>query len=87
LLGAVNRANLLSDEERLSPERVLQFIRRTGRRAEGFDSAEEIAAYLAAEAKPGDLVLVMSNGSFDGICGKLLAKLRQRTALAGKSKA
>lgn len=87
VLGAVNRANLLTDDERMSPARVLELIRRAGRSAEGFDSADEIADYLAAETRPGDLVLVMSNGSFDGLCGKLLAKLEERAAPAGKFKA
>jgi UDP-N-acetylmuramate: L-alanyl-gamma-D-glutamyl-meso-diaminopimelate ligase len=87
VLGAVNRANLLSDEERMSPERVIHSIRTAGRPAEGFDSAEEIAEYLASETQPGDLVLVMSNGSFDGLCGKLLARLQERGAPAGKFKA
>ncbi len=86
VLGAVNRANLLGDEERLSPERVLKVIRSAGRRAEGFDSASEIAEFLAAETRPGDLVLVMSNGSFDGLCGKLLGRLQERGAPAGKAK-
>ncbi len=87
VLGAVNRANLLSDEERLSPNRVLDSIRASRRKAEGFDSADEIADYLLAETQPGDLVLVMSNGSFDGLCGKLLRKLQERGAPAGKLKA
>jgi UDP-N-acetylmuramate: L-alanyl-gamma-D-glutamyl-meso-diaminopimelate ligase len=87
VLGAVNRANLLSDAERMSPARVLETVRGAGRSAEGFDSAEEIAEYLAAETRPGDLVLVMSNGSFDGLCGKLLGKLQERGAPAGKFKA
>jgi UDP-N-acetylmuramate: L-alanyl-gamma-D-glutamyl-meso-diaminopimelate ligase len=87
VLGAVNRANLLSDEERMSPARVLETIRSAGRKAEGFDSTEEIAEYLRAEARPGDLVLVMSNGSFDGLCSNLLGKLQERGAPAGKFKA
>jgi len=87
VLGAVNRANLLSDEERMSPSRVLEAVRKAGRKAEGFDSAEEIAEYLAAETRPGDLVLIMSNGSFDGLCGKLLGKLQERGAPAGKIQA
>ena len=87
VLGAVNRANLLSDEERMSPHRVLEAIRKSGRNAEGFDTAEEIADYLAAETRSGDLVLVMSNGSFDGLCGKLLGKLQERHAPAGKIQA
>ena len=86
VLGAVNRANLLGDEERLSPERVLRAIRAAGRKAEGFESAAEIAEYLAGETRPGDVVLVMSNGSFDGLCGKLLGKLQDRDAPAGKLK-
>jgi UDP-N-acetylmuramate: L-alanyl-gamma-D-glutamyl-meso-diaminopimelate ligase len=87
VLGAVNRANLLSDEERMSPARVLESVRGAGHLAEGFDSAEEIAEYLAAHTREGDLVLVMSNGSFDGLCGKLLEKLQERGAPAGKFKA
>jgi UDP-N-acetylmuramate: L-alanyl-gamma-D-glutamyl-meso-diaminopimelate ligase len=75
VLGAVNRAKLLSDEERLSPQRVLEHIRGSGRRAEQFDSADAIADFLAAETRPGDVVLVLSNGSFDGLCEKLLARL------------
>src|ERR1019366_9460927 len=76
VLGAVNRANPLGDEERMSPERVLKAIRSAGRKAEGFGSADGIAEFLAGETRPGDLVLVMSNGSFDGLCGKLLGKLQ-----------
>jgi len=87
VLGAVNRANLLSDAERMSPDRVLEAIRAAGQKAVGFDSAEEIAEFLAAKTQPGDLVLVMSNGSFDGLCGKLLAKLQERGVPAGKFKA
>jgi UDP-N-acetylmuramate: L-alanyl-gamma-D-glutamyl-meso-diaminopimelate ligase len=87
VLGAVNRAKLLDDSERLSPDRVLQSVRSAGRKAEGFESADEIAEYLAGETRPGDLVLVMSNGSFDGLCGKVLGKLQERGAPAGKSNA
>ena len=42
VLGAVNRAALLDDAERLSPARVLETVRATGRKAEGFESADEI---------------------------------------------
>ncbi len=75
VLGAVNRAQLLSDDERLSPERVLARVRSAGRRAEGFGSADAIADFLAAEVRRGDVVLALSNGSFDGLCEKLLARL------------
>jgi len=40
---------------------------------------EELVADVAAAAKPGDTVVVMSNGGFGGIHGKLLAALAQQT--------
>jgi UDP-N-acetylmuramate: L-alanyl-gamma-D-glutamyl-meso-diaminopimelate ligase len=87
VLGAVNRANLLSDNERMSPTRVLESITEAGKSAAGFETADEIAEYLSSETRPGDLVLVMSNGSFDGLCRKLLGKLQEHGAPAGKIKA
>ncbi len=84
ILGAVNRAALLSDEERMSPERVIRTIRAAGRNAEGFETADEIAEYLAQNTSAGDMVLVMSNGSFDGLCGKFMARLEERSAPAGR---
>ena len=50
-------------------------VRALGKDAKAFEGADKIADYLAAEAKPGDLLLIMSNGSFDGLCEKLLKKL------------
>lgn len=39
---------------------------------------ERLIAAIVAEAKPGDQVLVMSNGGFGGIHGRLLAELEKR---------
>ena len=50
-------------------------VRELGKDARAFEGADAIADYLAAEAKAGDLLLVMSNGSFDGLCDKLLKKI------------
>jgi len=77
-IGPVNRAQLLVDEERFSPAKVAADVRAHGRPAAAFDSAAEIADYLAAELKEGDVVLVMSNGSFDGLSGKLLERLKSK---------
>ena len=75
VLGGVFRAQQLGDENRLAPESVAQSVRELGKDARAFDGAEAISDYLAAEAKAGDLLLVMSNGSFDGLCDKLLKKI------------
>ena len=83
LIGPVNRAQLLSDEDRLSPDAIAETLRAHGRAAKSFSSAAEIADYLAENANPGDLVMVMSNGSFDGLCGKLLEKLKSLAGARG----
>ena len=77
-LGPVNRANLLSDAERLDPQQVAAAIRARGKTAEAFSSAAEINEYLAEKTAPGDVVLVMSNGSFDGLSTLLPQTLRKR---------
>ena len=46
-----------------------------GARAQSSASLDEIVASVAAEARSGDRVLVMSNGGFGGVHGKLLAAL------------
>jgi UDP-N-acetylmuramate: L-alanyl-gamma-D-glutamyl-meso-diaminopimelate ligase len=78
VLGPVNRAQLLSDAERLSPERIVKSLQEKRKPGAAFDAAGEVADYLANEVRSGDVVLVMSNGSFDGLCGKLLERLRAR---------
>jgi UDP-N-acetylmuramate: L-alanyl-gamma-D-glutamyl-meso-diaminopimelate ligase len=80
LIGPVNRAQLLKDDERLSPEQIADSLLERGRPAKAFECADEIADYLAENAKSGDVVMVMSNGSFDGLSGKILARLE---SLAG----
>jgi len=78
VIGPVSRAQLLEEGDRLSPESIAQSLVELGKPARAFDSATAIADYVAAEAKPGDLVMVMSNGSFDGLSGKLLDKFKSR---------
>ena len=55
-------------------------LRPLGDRATCYGSVEAIVAAVGAEARPGDHVLVMSNGGFGGIHGKLLARLGQGSA-------
>jgi UDP-N-acetylmuramate: L-alanyl-gamma-D-glutamyl-meso-diaminopimelate ligase len=51
-----------------------------GARARFEGSVEGLVAGIAAEVRPGDQVLVMSNGGFGGLHEKLLAALRAREA-------
>ncbi len=86
ILGGVFRAQQLGDEDRLDPETVAASVRALGKDAQVFSSADAIAEYLGAEAKAGDLLLIMSNGSFDGLCEKLLKKLSQSDQVASEAK-
>jgi len=83
LLGGVNRAAQLSDDQRLDPEAVASSVRQLGKEARALAGADAIADLLVAEAKPGDLLLIMSNGSFDGLCEKLLKKLTAAHSTTG----
>jgi UDP-N-acetylmuramate: L-alanyl-gamma-D-glutamyl-meso-diaminopimelate ligase len=74
-LGGVFRAQQLGDENRLDPETVAASVRVLGKDARVVSGGEAMADFLAANAKPNDLLLIMSNGSFDGLCEKLIAKL------------
>jgi UDP-N-acetylmuramate: L-alanyl-gamma-D-glutamyl-meso-diaminopimelate ligase len=51
-----------------------------GQRARGFADLEALIAAVAAEARSGDHVLVMSNGGFGGIHKRLLDRLAQGAA-------
>ena len=81
LFGPVSRAKLLAEDDRLSPEAIAESLRARGCAATAFASASEIAEEVSAHASPGDVVLIMSNGSFDGLTTKLLEKLSARAGV------
>jgi len=55
-------------------------LRPLGERAQSFEQLDTLVAAVAAEVRPGDRVLVMSNGGFGGVHGKLLAAIGARAA-------
>ena len=77
LIARVYGASHLAPAETLSPDRVAEGIRARGKRAFTFASTAEIVSFVASEARPGDHVVIMSNGGFDNIHVKLLERLRR----------
>jgi UDP-N-acetylmuramate: L-alanyl-gamma-D-glutamyl-meso-diaminopimelate ligase len=75
VLGRVHRAQFLPEAERLSPERVVARMRQQGGGGEALQDSAQIAEFLAAKLRDGGVALILSNGSFDGLCEKLLATL------------
>jgi UDP-N-acetylmuramate: L-alanyl-gamma-D-glutamyl-meso-diaminopimelate ligase len=51
-----------------------------GEKALTFDDFEAMIEAIVQESRPGDHVLVMSNGGFGGIHGKLLQALKEKGA-------
>ena len=74
VIAPVFRTNL-PEGERLSAEQLVNDLTAAGQRARAAASIDEIVAAVAAEAKAGDLVVLMSNGGFGGIHQKMLQAL------------
>jgi hypothetical protein len=64
LLAPVFRSTLAEDQ-RLSIPRLVHDLRHRGRAARETGSIDEIIEIVVREHRPGDLVLIMSNGGFD----------------------
>lgn len=64
--------------EELNVGKVVEELRTRGIQAEGEASVDRLVELVATQAKPDDLILVMSNGSFGGFIDKLLQALQAR---------
>jgi UDP-N-acetylmuramate: L-alanyl-gamma-D-glutamyl-meso-diaminopimelate ligase len=61
----------------ISPEEMAENLRNRGREAWFIPTADEIVAHLGPRLRNGDVVVIMSNGSFGGIHEKLLKALKK----------
>jgi len=75
VIAPVFGAAHLDPEQTLSPTRVVEGIRARGGNALMLASTEDILRHVAAEARAGDHVVIMSNGGFDNIHNRLLERL------------
>ena len=74
LLAPVFRSTL-PEAERLSIPELVRDLRARGQSAREADSIDDIIDAIVSDHRPGDLVVMMSNGAFGGIHGKLLQAL------------
>jgi UDP-N-acetylmuramate: L-alanyl-gamma-D-glutamyl-meso-diaminopimelate ligase len=77
VLPAVFRSTL-PEPERLSPEQLIEDLKKEGVEARYVPEVAEIVKIVQREAREGDLVVVMSNGGFDNIHQRLLDALGER---------
>jgi UDP-N-acetylmuramate: L-alanyl-gamma-D-glutamyl-meso-diaminopimelate ligase len=74
-ISRVDRMNELPEDERLKPEQIITVLRQQGKVANFLSSSDEIVEKLLPSLHDTDVVAVFSNGKFDGIHDKLLARL------------
>jgi UDP-N-acetylmuramate: L-alanyl-gamma-D-glutamyl-meso-diaminopimelate ligase len=74
IIAGVFRSTL-PDAERLSTEQLVADLQRRGQRARDVGAVDDIVRTINAEARDGDVVVLMSNGGFGGIHHKLLQAL------------
>lgn len=70
----------ISEEDRFSSDELIGDLTKMGKSAKLFNSADEIVDNLTQQAQNGDVILIMSNGGFDGIYEKLINKLKSRNS-------
>jgi UDP-N-acetylmuramate: L-alanyl-gamma-D-glutamyl-meso-diaminopimelate ligase len=83
LLAPVARE--LPPDQALDVPRVAREVGERGRWAGHFSGVDEIVSALGERAQPGDVIAVLSNGTFGGIHQKLLSALEQRALARGSA--
>jgi UDP-N-acetylmuramate: L-alanyl-gamma-D-glutamyl-meso-diaminopimelate ligase len=78
VLAGVYQQQRIPDAERLHPEDVIESLIAKGEQAELQPDGDAIVNAIAPQLEPGDVVVLLSNGAFDGIYEKLPARLRER---------
>lgn len=68
----------ISENDRFSADELIQDLISKGKSSRLFNSADEIVDDLVKRTQKNDIVLIMSNGGFDGIYEKLINKLKSR---------
>ena len=65
----------LPDVESLSEGELVSRLSQRGVSARHVSGVDSIISLLSSEARDGDLVVIMSNGDFEGIHGRVLSRL------------
>ena len=71
IVGKIDREDQLNSDEKLDMNKLLADIKAKGKTAVHFDDSGEIAEFIKNRADDDSVILIMTNGSFDGIFNKL----------------
>lgn len=77
------KSDAIPEEERFDSKAVADAIMRAGKDSHHIDDTEHIVEFVMRGVEPDDVLLVMSNGDFDGLIEKLLEALKGRRTFSG----
>lgn len=77
IIGHVHRADSIPENERMDTAKLAGDITAGGTNARAIATTDEMLEILADELAVGDVVLIMSNGDFDGLAKRLVEKLKK----------
>jgi len=82
VLGRVNRPDRYAPEKRLDAAQLCHELEAKGKRvfaAGGNDYPNDIVRFIEAEQQPGDVVVLLSNGSFNGLKALLAESFEKKS--------
>ncbi len=80
LIAPVHQPERIPQGRRFSPQRLVQDLKQRGCKAFDLPGVESIVDKVRAEAEPGSVIAVMSNGPFGDIHNRLLEALQRRAS-------
>ncbi|MEE9219612.1 MAG: Mur ligase family protein, partial [Acidobacteriota bacterium] len=80
LIAPVHQPERIPQGRRFSPQRLVQDLKQRGCKAFDLPGVESIVDKVRAEAEPGSVIAVMSNGPFGDIHDRLLEALQRRAS-------
>jgi UDP-N-acetylmuramate: L-alanyl-gamma-D-glutamyl-meso-diaminopimelate ligase len=75
VIAPIFHAKRLAPETQLDRESLVRELAASGKPALAAESSEEIVAFVRREARPGDVLILMSSGAFGGLPETLLESL------------
>jgi UDP-N-acetylmuramate: L-alanyl-gamma-D-glutamyl-meso-diaminopimelate ligase len=70
-------------DQQLDVQAIIRQLAERGIKAQAIGDVSEMVQLVSDEARPNDVILVMSNGSFGGFIPSLLASLQERKGVRG----
>jgi len=75
IFAPIHLPKKVNKDELMSVQHVVEQLKSRNKNAHHFDTVNDIVDYTVSHVKPGDLILIMSNGAFNGIHNSIIDNL------------